>query len=253
MIPPISLNQTIHPARATYLVRVLDARMITPTIRAIQVEKPADWVFRASQAARIFLPTPQGLEPHPISMASSPTRDYLEFAVRHSTSAWKESFFALRAGDTIQIEGPVARFFLDPTHPAILITGGVGITPFKGMLEYATDARLPIKLELIYSNRAPEEIAYKKELDALAKENPCIQIHYTLTRADHAHEWQGRVGRIDVELLRQVMEGKPDAFFYLCGTPQMLTDVTLMLESLGISPERILRETFKGYARYASH
>lgn len=249
----VSPTSDLKQARATYSVRVLEARMITPTIRAIRVEKPADFVFRASQAARIFLPAPHDLEPHPISMASAPTRDYLEFAVRRSESAWKQSYFALREGNTLQIQGPVARFFLDTLHPAILIAGGVGITPFKGMLEYATDARLPITLDLLYSSRVPEEIAYKNELDSLAQENPCIRIHYTLTRSTHTHGWNGRVGRIDTAWLGQVMADKPEALFYGCGTPQMLADVAQMLESLGVAPERILSESFKGYARYAPH
>ena len=115
----VSPTSDLKQARATYSVRVLAVRMITPTIRAVRVEKPAEFVFRASQAARIFLRAPHDLEPHPISMASAPTRNYLEFVVRRSESAWKQSYFAVREGDVLQIQGPVARFFLDTTRPAL--------------------------------------------------------------------------------------------------------------------------------------
>ncbi len=97
----VSPTSDLKPARATYSVRVLAVRMITPTIRAVRVEKPAEFVFRASQAARIFLPAPHDLEPHRISMASAPTLNYLEFVVRRSESAWKQSYFALREGDVL--------------------------------------------------------------------------------------------------------------------------------------------------------
>lgn len=250
LLQQISLTQSVKPMRAMYSVRVLATRMLTPTIRSIQVDKPADFVFRSSQAARVFLPTPQGIEPHPLSIASSPTRDYLEFAVRRSESVWKQSFFELNEGDTINIEGPVARFFLDTTRPGILIAGGIGITPFKGMIEYVADMHLPIQLTLLYSNRTKDEIAYQPELDALSENNPNIRIHYTLTRTPINSDWIGRVGRIDIDWLRQVSADQPDAVYYLCGTPHMLAEVTQWLESLGISAECIMHESFRGYARH---
>jgi len=120
-------------------------------------------------------------------------------------------------------------------------------------VEYATDIKLRTSLTLLYSNRTPDEIAFKDELDALALSNPHLKIIHTITRHQPHHEWNGRIGRIDEELLRQVSHDKPHAIYYICGTPSMIEDTVRMLTNLGVASERIQLETFKGYARHAAN
>jgi ferredoxin-NADP reductase len=242
---------TTQSNSAPYSVRVLESKPLTPTMHMIRLEKPTTFDFRVSQAVRLFLNTANGIERHPLSIASSPTRVYLEFAARQTHSDWKKGFFALKKGDEINIEGPLGRFFLNEQHPAILIAGGIGITPLKSMVEYATDVRLRTNMTLLYSNRTADEIAFKDELGALALSNPHLKIIHTITRHQPHHEWNGRIGRIDAELLRQVSHDKPNALYYICGTPSMIADTVQMLTTMGVSSERIQLETFKGYARHA--
>ena len=244
---------TVQSNPVPYSVRVLESKPLTPTVHMIRLEKPATFDFQVSQAVRLFLNTGNAIERHPLSIASSPTRDYLELAVRQTHSPWKQIFFSLVPGDIVNIEGPVGRFFLNEQHPAILIAGGIGITPLKSMVEYATDVRLGTSMTLLYSNRTVDEITFKDELDALAISDPHLKIIYTITRHQHHHAWNGRIGRIDGELLRQVSHDKPHALYYICGTPSMITDTVQMLTSMGVSSERIQLETFKGYARHAEN
>jgi ferredoxin-NADP reductase len=241
----------VSPTPVLHSVRVLKSESLTPTSHMIRVAKPSDFVFTSSQAARIHLPTINGTEFHTLSIASSPTRDYLQFAVRRSPSAWKQAFFALKPGDEVQIEGPRGRFFLDTERSAILIAGGIGITPFQGMIDYATDAGLTTNIMLLCSNRVPSEIAFNNELDEMANRNKHLEIIYTITRHSLHEPWNGRRGRIDEDLIRQVSQNKPDAIYYICGTPSLVNDTVQMLHNLGIPPERIHLETFKGYAKYA--
>jgi ferredoxin-NADP reductase len=58
------------------------------------------------------------------------------------------------------------------------------------------------------------------------------------------------VGRVDLDLLREISAKQPDALYYICGTPAMVHDTIEMLRTLGIGDDRILQETFKGYARH---
>ncbi len=244
----IAVTQTNRIGYA--VTTVLESRAVTSSIHTIRVAKPFGFEFQTSQAARLYLQTTEGEQAHPLSMSSSPTRDYLEFAVHHSPSAFKRAFFALQPGDKIGIEGPIGHFFLDPAHPAILIAGGVGITPMKSMIEYATDARLALPLTLIYSNRTPGEIAFKDELDALARANPNLEIVYTITRLASHHVWDGRVGRIDANLLHDVSSDPLDGRYYICGTSGLVHATTETLIALGVPPEHILQEQFRGYSRH---
>jgi ferredoxin-NADP reductase len=129
----------------------------------------------------LALRTDEGWDARPMSLASSPTRPNLEHGVRVSESPFKHAFASLRPGDVVRLQGPLGDFVLEEDRPAVLVTGGIGITPLKGMAEYAADKALPIEVRLLYSNPNEEEIAYREELEELEKKNPHFSVFHTLT------------------------------------------------------------------------
>jgi len=239
----------IQMNKTGYSATVLESHAETPTVHRVRVSKPEGFSFRVSQAVRLYLDTDRGPELRPMSIASSTTRGYLEFAVRRSDSAFKRAFVSLKEGDEVGIMGPLGRFFLDPDRPAILIAGGIGITPLKSMIEFATDVGLLTDLTLLYSNRSPDEIVFKRELDEFALKDPNLEVIYTITRPSDGDVWAGRTGRIDQNLLLEVSQGKGNAIYYICGTPGMVSSMIGMLLAIGVQPDRIMQETFRGYAR----
>jgi len=140
--------------------RVVRSRSRTPTTYGIELEKPAHFTFQATQFTFLQLETSAGVDVRPMSLATSPTRPHLEYGVRLSDSAFKRAFAALQPGDTVVVQGPLGHYLLDASRPAVLVAGGIGITPLKGMAEYAADRKLPIPIRLVYSNRTVEEIVY---------------------------------------------------------------------------------------------
>jgi ferredoxin-NADP reductase len=225
--------------------RVIEARSLTPTIRAIRLSKPPGFVFHTSQAAMLLVPTPLGTDWRPMSIASAPTRSYLEFAARLSDSPFKQAFVALEPGTMVTIRGPVGHFFLDTGRPAILVAGGTGITPLKSMAEYATDCDIDIPLTLLYANHSPSEIAYRDELNELRSANPRLEIIHTVTRA--VERRGGRTGRIDAQLLRQTGERHKDPIFYTAGPTSRVHSIKQALIELGITLDCIRFEQFHGY------
>jgi ferredoxin-NADP reductase len=97
------------------------------------------------------------------------------------TVAFKRAFAALQPGDTVVVQGPLGHDLLDAARPAVLVAGGIGITPLKGMAEYAVDRKLSIPVRLVYSSRTVEEIVYREELEALERSNPGFHVLHTLT------------------------------------------------------------------------
>jgi ferredoxin-NADP reductase len=79
-----------------------------------------------------------------MSLATSPTRPHLEYGVRVSQSGFKQAFAALQPEDSVIVPGPIGHYILDTSRPAVLVAGGTGITPLKGMAEYAADRNLSI-------------------------------------------------------------------------------------------------------------
>src|SRR3989442_6245176 len=100
------------------------------------------------------------MDARPMSLATSPTRPHLEYAVRLSDSPYKRAFAALQPDDEVRVFGPIGDFVLHETRPAVLLAGGIRITPFKGVARYSADQALPISIPLVYSKRDQDEIVY---------------------------------------------------------------------------------------------
>ena len=229
-----------------FRTRVVASRSLTPSTRAIELEKPQAFSFRPTQFTFLQLKTEEGMDARPMSLATSPTRPHLEYAVRVSDSPYKRAFAALRPGDEVAVFGPIGDFVLHETRPAVLLAGGIGVTPLKGMAEYAADKALPIPIRLLHSNRSEDEIVYRPELDALETQNPRFRVLYTLTRNDDKG-WQGRTGRIDQELLSEAARDFSDPIYYVTGTPSMVVGTLQLLRELNIPDSNIEIEAFRGY------
>jgi ferredoxin-NADP reductase len=229
-----------------FRIPVVGSRQLTPTTRAIEVEKPKAFAFRPTQFTFLQLRTEEGVDARPMSLATSPTRPHLEYAVRLSDSAYKRAFAALRPGDEVLVFGPIGDFVLHETRPAVLLAGGIGITPLKGMAEYAADKALPIPIRLVYSNRSEDEIVYRDELDSLEKQNLNFRVLHTLTRTIDGG-WRGRTGRIDRELLQEAARDLADPIYYVSGTPGMVVGTLRLLRALNVPDEDLEVEAFRGY------
>ncbi|MDA4127829.1 MAG: oxidoreductase, partial [Thaumarchaeota archaeon] len=128
-----------------------------------------------------------------------------------------------------------------------LLAGGIGITPLKGMAEYASDKALPIPVRLLYSNSSEEDIAYRSELKGLERQNPRFRVIHTLTGNDVPKGWEGLVGRIGKRHLNEAMKGLDRSVYYICGKPGMVVAMMRLLSEVAIPEEDIRVELFRGY------
>ncbi|MCI4348743.1 MAG: FAD-dependent oxidoreductase [Thermoplasmata archaeon] len=218
----------------------------TPSTHAIRLRKPESFRFRATQFTFLGLPTSEGPAWRPMSLATSPTREHLEYAVRVSTSAFKQAFSELRPGDSAWVRGPFGEFFLNEQRPAVLIAGGIGITPLKGMAEFAADRGLGIPVRLLYSSRSEAEIAYRDELETLARQNPRFRIQLTVTGMASG-AWDGETGRISSRMVKALVADLENPMYYVCGTPQFVEDQLGLLARMGVSEADLDWEGFRGY------
>jgi ferredoxin-NADP reductase len=161
----------------------------------------------------------------------------------------------LERGAKILAWGPRGEFVLYDDHfkPAVFLSGGIGVTPFRSMIKYATDKQLPTKIIMFDSNRNQQNILYKDEFDSCARQNKNLKIIYTVTeeeQANHTANWSGEHGRIDKSMLeRHLTRSEIDnAVFYICGPPGMLKAMQeLLQQKLQISKDRLKVEAFTGY------
>jgi ferredoxin-NADP reductase len=187
------------------------------------------------------------------SLASSPTEEELVISTRIRDTPYKQTLSLLAAGAQVKVSKPQGDFTLHEDHdkPAVLLSGGIGVTPFRSMIKYATDKQLPTKIVMFDSNRNAQNILYKNEFDMWARENKNLKIVYTITDEDGGKgEWEGERGRIDKGLLNKHLADKDQqtGIFYICGPPGMLEAMrNLLRNELQIPQERVKVEEFTGY------
>lgn len=145
-------------------------------------------------------------------------------------SEYKQALFALKVGDTIDINGPFGSFVLDETDtsPRLFIAGGIGITPFRSMLKYNQDKNLHLPLTLLYSVKTKSEGAFIDQLPATVVE--------TATQ-----------GRLDEAKVIQLVPDFIIRTWWLCGPPAMVEAFVELAQRLGLPPEKIKSEEFSGY------
>lgn len=230
-----------------FRAHVLESRSLTPTTHMIRIESAPGFHYEPVQFCGLELTTDAGNQEYPMSLASSPTQEFLEFGARLSTSPWKRAFAALRPGDEVEVDGAYGHFVLDESHDAVFVAGGIGITPLKGMARYLADSHSARSAVLLYSNRTQDEIAYRRELEEIEKLSNRFTVIHTLTREPQDTSWVGRQRRIDAAMIREAASSLTDPTYYLCGRSAMVMEIGQLLFELGIPRERVTFEVFRGY------
>ncbi len=247
------MSQTQHaipkPLEATFL-RVQEE---APGVKSFLFKyDKAHFNYKSGQSLLLFPSKDDPSIRHPLSIASAPSEDFLMIStkIRHE-SPFKTRLDTLKPGDTVSIMGPGGNHFTLPEqgdNQIVFLGGGIGITPFRSMIKHATDNQLPFKITLLYSNRAPEDIVYKKDWKEFQEKNPNLTVVQTITRPEESNEeWKGRTGKIDANLIREYTTDLKKAIFYICGPPRLIADLSGTLTEMGVNPEQIRMENFRGY------
>ncbi|RYX94000.1 MAG: 2Fe-2S iron-sulfur cluster binding domain-containing protein [Comamonadaceae bacterium] len=155
----------------------------------------------------------------------------------------------LKVGDTVDVRAPAGVFTLPvkSSVPLVFIATGIGITPFMSQLETMAQQPCAANTLLLYGNRNGAGHAYKERLRELQERNAGLRIvdFYSAPQSgDVAGEDYDHAGRVTASYLA----GRTDlllARFYLCGSAQMIADVSAGLIALGVPRFNVFSEVFQ--------
>src|SRR5579863_8795069 len=122
---------------------LLESRRESPTAMTFRFSTTGSgFEYRSNQAIRLALPgvdDPWGAV-RAFSLSSSPTETgYLSVTCKITDTPFKQALARMEPGAPAEVYGPLGSFLLDLNRPSIFLAGGIGITPFRGMLRFATD------------------------------------------------------------------------------------------------------------------
>jgi ferredoxin-NADP reductase len=156
----------------------------------------------------------------------------------------------LSEGDILDVQAPRGQFFLEPEkeRPAVLIAGGVGVTPLLSMARTIAELESGREIMFFYGVRNGTEHAFKDELEELTKnhDNVRLVVAYSQpTRDDEAVEGQAyqHVGRVDIELIKSYLQST-NYEFYICGPAPMMETLNQKLAKWGVAKQDIKMEAF---------
>jgi ferredoxin-NADP reductase len=154
----------------------------------------------------------------------------------------------IQTGDLIRLRAPAGHFHIDADGdmPAVLVAGGIGITPMMSMLRWCLAAQPGRRVHLYYGVRNSTEQAFKALLEALAAAHPTFTLQVVYSRP-HATDQLGRdyqhVGHVDIDLLRRSLpHGRHQ--FYLCGPGTMMKSLVPALRDWGVQDGDLHHEAF---------
>ena len=220
---------------------------------AFYFERPADFRFKAGQFISVNLIEPLETDAEgntrAFSIASAPFETDLIVATRMRDTAFKRVLKAMPLGAEVSIAGPFGSFTLrQDSRPAVLLAGGIGITPFRSMLRQAFRDRMARRLFLFYSNRRPEDAAFLEELQELDGKVEEFQFIPTMTDMQKSRRpWGGETGRIDPAMLAKYVGDLNEPMYYAAGPPGLVAAMQTVLQSAHIQEDDVVTEEFPGY------
>lgn len=234
-------------------VKLVGREEVAERTAAFHFSKPSGFHFKPGQAIDVILPgaaSDATGERHAFSVVSAPFQNELVVATRMRQSAFKRGLDSLPIGQAVSIEGPFGSLTLhnNRARPALLIAGGIGITPFISILRQAAQDRLQHQLLLLYANRRPEDAAFLDELQRLPAANAQFRLVATMTRmATSVRQWDGETRPMREDLLRNLAGGLVAPICYVAGPPPMVAAVRQALNRAGVDDDDIRSEEFHGY------
>lgn len=233
------LEQDLGGEISVFDTKVTSLEEIASSTRLLRVEKPKGLDLAPGEAVRVTLDTPLGPQTRTLSLASGPDSPYLEFATKDSDSEFKKAFKSLTPSSKVQVELLRTSLEFKEDRPAVMIAGGMGITPFRSFIQHAKEKELKPPMWLFYGNRS--EIPFQSELEKAASDT--LKVKNILSQPQSS--WQGEKGRVDKAFLEENLPSLPkDSIFYVVGGPQMTQDVQKALKELGVPENQIAVEVY---------
>jgi len=182
------------------------------------------------------------------TIASSPTEKRVRLGVKFypDASAFKRTLAKLKPGDRIFAAQVAGDFTLpaDPEAGIVFIAGGIGITPFRSMLQYLIDRGEVRPVVVLYANERAEEIGYRDVL-ATAERRLGIRTEFVVARNPGPRHHPGYV---NARLIRTTVPDFADRIFFVSGPQAMVRAVRNELLKLGVHRSRIRVDFFPGFA-----
>jgi ferredoxin-NADP reductase/ferredoxin len=208
----------------------------------VKVPKTMRLKFTAGQYCRIRVPGTDDWRSY--SMASGEHEpNKLTFLIRILPKGTMSDYLRDRAkaGDVLEIEGPLGSFVLEPTQrPHLLVAGGTGLAPMLSMIDRLRLLRPAPPIQLVFGCVKEADLFHLDELRARASFTPTLQVRISLEQDSTI---PGVLKGNPVTVLSQT-DAPEGTIAYLCGPPGMIAAAEQAMAGFGLSLSDVRSEQF---------
>ena len=220
-------------------LKVASARMLTDAIREV-VLTASDGCKLAgyTPGAHVKFQLPAGERSYSLIDFEPGSRqdgaNQYRFAVQLEvqSTGGSQHMHGLAPGDEVAVLAPGNDFPLIPNKPALLVAGGIGITPMISMATALAHEGTPFRFH--YASRTGAAMAYRKELKAAFGDQ--LTLHF-----DDQPETA-------LDIKRLAASVGADEHVYVCGPKGMIEAVKSAMETAGVGADRVHFELFTSAA-----
>ncbi len=192
------------------------------------------------------------------SLSDKPNQDWFRISVKreigpsaHTPEGYVSNLLhqEIEVGTILEVAPPCGEFFLEVTEkhqrPLVLLAAGIGITPLLSMLLSATEAMPEREIIVIHECLSLRLQAFKPTIDALAKKNTNLKVHYrysdVIPKTENSNNLSA--GVIDLKLIKSMVPER-NADYYFCGPQAFMANIYHELLSWGVPPNQVHFEFF---------
>lgn len=152
-----------------------------------------------------------------------------------AVGAVTQAICAAKPGTVLGVRGPLGNAWpLEPGGDAIVISGGIGLAPLRGVVYELLRHRSEFgEAAVLYGSRTPADLLYVPELERWRKQ---LQVDVTVDAAETG--WEGKVGFV-AKLVAGARFDPGAATAFVCGPEIMMRTSAQALIERGVRPERI--------------
>jgi ferredoxin-NADP reductase len=186
------------------------------------------------------------------TLSVAPSDGMYRISVKREGLASRHLHDVIRVGDIIEARAPIGDFTIDPhaKRPAVLLGGGVGITPLLAMLRHVVYEGLRTRgirpTILFHAARSKKDRPFDRELaERVDAAQGAVHVIRVLSEVDDAEAGTDydAAGRINMALLTRFLPFN-DYDFYLCGPSPFTQALYDGLRGYNIADDRIHAEAF---------
>lgn len=171
------------------------------------------------------------------TIASAPTEKQILLVTKFSErgSSFKQALKNMETTGEI-IASKVDGDFVLPAGTSdkmVFIAGGIGITPFRGMIKHLLAAGQTRNIILLYGAKTELDFVFRDVFEQ-ARQRFGMKVVYTLDA-------------ISQELIRREVPDFQKRLFYVSGPEPMVENTEKLLAGMGVSANRVKRDYFPGY------